>query len=182
MTQSPLIVLLAIAAAVTYGVIHDQVTARICVEYFTIGHKPILDGTENPTLLGLAWGFLATWWAGAMLGIPLAFVSQTGTLVKKSARDLIRPLLILMAATACLAALAGLSGYLLASTGVIFLAGGWQNVIPADRQTAFLTDLWIHNASYAGGFLGGTILMVWVVYDRYRKTYPRKDERPSASC
>ncbi|MBI1249647.1 hypothetical protein GC197_17620 [bacterium] len=182
MTQSPLIVLLAIVAAVTYGVIHDQVTARICVEYFTIGHKPILGGTENPTVLGFAWGFLATWWVGAMLGIPLAFVCQTGSMAKKSARDLIRPLLVLMAATGGLAALAGLVGYLLASSGAIVLSGGWQNLIPADHQVGFLTDLWIHNVSYAGGFLGGTILMVWVVYDRYRKTYRQKDEPGSASC
>jgi len=46
------IVLLSMASAITYGIIHDQVTARICVEYFTIGHPPIF-GTEDPTLLVL---------------------------------------------------------------------------------------------------------------------------------
>jgi len=29
------IVLLCVAAAVVYGIVHDQITARVCVEYFT---------------------------------------------------------------------------------------------------------------------------------------------------
>ena len=53
------IVALCVLAAVTYGVAHDQVTARVCVEYFTVGHEPIF-GTDDPTLLGLGWGILAT--------------------------------------------------------------------------------------------------------------------------
>ena len=32
---------LCILSAIFYGVLHDQVTARVCVEYFTIGHPPI---------------------------------------------------------------------------------------------------------------------------------------------
>lgn len=28
--------LLAVIAAILYGIVHDQVTARICLEYFTI--------------------------------------------------------------------------------------------------------------------------------------------------
>ncbi len=176
MKQAVLIIGLAILASVTYGVIHDQITARICVEYFTIGHVSILGGTENPTLLGLGWGFLATWWVGAMLGIPLAFVCQTGSMVKKSARDLVVPLLILMTASGCLAALAGVVGYSLASGGQIWLVGRMAEEVPPEKQVAFLTDLWIHNASYAGGFLGGSVLIVWVVVDRYRCTYGKKAE------
>ena len=48
------IVVLCIGMAITYGILHDQVTARVCVEYFTIGHEPIF-GTDSPTLLGLGW-------------------------------------------------------------------------------------------------------------------------------
>lgn len=35
------IVLLCIVAAALYGIVHDQFTARICVEYFSIGHPPL---------------------------------------------------------------------------------------------------------------------------------------------
>ena len=46
---------LAICAAVVYGVLHDQVTARICIEYFTIGHPRLID-SDSPTVLGLLAG------------------------------------------------------------------------------------------------------------------------------
>lgn len=176
MTQSLLIVGLSILMCVIYGVVHDQITARICVEYFTIGHRPVLGGTNDPTLLGFAWGFLATWWVGAMLGIPLAFVSQVGSLVKKSAKDLVRPMLVLMAGSAALALVAGITCYALTATDVIHLSGGFVRAVPAEKHDAFLIDLWIHSASYAGGFLGGIILMVWVVVDRYRQTHWPRDE------
>src|SRR2546422_3993746 len=93
------IVLLSIASAVVYGVVHDQITARVCVEYFTIGHPPVFR-TENPTLLGLGWGVIATWWVGVLLGVPLAAASQIGSWPKRSARSLMRPLVILMIACA----------------------------------------------------------------------------------
>lgn len=66
---------MSILAAVTYGILHNQVTARICVEYFTIGHPQII-GSTSPTLLGLAWGIVATWWVGLPLGIGLAFAAR----------------------------------------------------------------------------------------------------------
>jgi hypothetical protein len=52
--QSLAIVGLCGLSAVTYGIVHDQITARVCVEYFTIGHPPVFD-TNSPTLLGLGW-------------------------------------------------------------------------------------------------------------------------------
>src|SRR5881392_3435542 len=100
------IVALCVVAAITYGILHDQVTARVCVEYFTIGHSPIF-GTDDPTLLGLAWGFWATWWVGVMLGIPLAAVARIGKRPKLSAPDLMRPLALLMAVSAASALIAG---------------------------------------------------------------------------
>lgn len=57
------IVALCISASVLYGIVHDQITARICVEYFTVFHPPVF-ATTSPTLLGFGWGVIATWWAG----------------------------------------------------------------------------------------------------------------------
>lgn len=45
--ESVKIVLLCIVSAVIYGILHDQVTARVCVEYFTIGHPPMFS-TNSP--------------------------------------------------------------------------------------------------------------------------------------
>ena len=74
--ESLKIVLTCIVASIFYGVIHDQFTARICLEYFTVFHPPIFN-TQSPTLLALGWGIIATWWVGAILGFLLAIASQT---------------------------------------------------------------------------------------------------------
>ena len=76
--QSIRIVLMSIAAAIAYGIAHDQVTVRICLEYFTIGHEPVFP-TRNPTLLAIGWGIIATWWVGVLLGVPLAIVARAGS-------------------------------------------------------------------------------------------------------
>ena len=97
--ESVKIILLCIAAAVLYGIVHDQITARVCVEYFTIGHPPIFH-TDSPTLLGLGWGVVATWWVGLFLGILAAVAARVGRLPKLAAAELIRPLFVLMATAA----------------------------------------------------------------------------------
>jgi hypothetical protein len=53
------IVLGCVLAAVLYGIVHDQFTARICLEYFTVFHPPVFQ-TQSPTLLGFEWGVIAT--------------------------------------------------------------------------------------------------------------------------
>jgi len=68
---------LCIVAAICYGIIHDQITARICVEYFTIFHPPIFH-TQSPTLLGIGWGIVATWWVGAFFSVPLILAARAG--------------------------------------------------------------------------------------------------------
>lgn len=36
------LILLSILAAITYGIIHDQITARICLEYFDVRRRNCL--------------------------------------------------------------------------------------------------------------------------------------------
>lgn len=72
--QAIRIILLCICSAIFYGIVHDQITARICVEYFTIGHPPVFN-TDSPTLLGFGWGVIATWWVGLILGLPLSLAA-----------------------------------------------------------------------------------------------------------
>ncbi len=62
------ILLLCVDAAIVYGIMHDQITARIYVEYFTVGHPPVF-ATDSPMLLAFDWGFIATWWVGLILGV-----------------------------------------------------------------------------------------------------------------
>jgi hypothetical protein len=144
--QFLLIVILTIASAVIYGIIHDQFTARICVEYFTIGHPPVFQ-TESPTLLALGWGVIAIWWVGLLLGIPLAIAARAGGRPKRSAASLIPPITILLLAMAVLAAIAGVIGYVLARNSAVVLLEPLAFMVPAEKHVRFLTDLWAHSAS-----------------------------------
>src|SRR5215472_606893 len=93
--QSLAIIFLAVAAAVGYGIIHDQITARICVEYFTIGH-PRLINSDSPTVLAIFWGVVATWWVGLPLGLGLTVAARAGRRPKLKAQDLVIPVLRLL--------------------------------------------------------------------------------------
>jgi hypothetical protein len=161
------IVLLCMVAAIAYGIVHDQVTARVCVEYFTIGHPPVF-ATEDPTLLAIGWGILATWWVGLILGIPLAIAARAGGRPKRSAASLVPPLACLLLVMAIGATLAGVLGWWLADRGTVVLVGPISERLPADRHAPFIADLWAHTVSYLLGFAGGLVVIVSVWRSRRR--------------
>jgi hypothetical protein len=161
--------LLSILAAVTYGILHDQVTGHLCVEYFSIAHPMILP-LSSPTLLALEWGVLATWWVGAFLGILLALAARSGPRAKLSTRDIIRPLVTLLFCMAIGALVAGTAGYFLARAGLLSLHGWLATAIPAAQHSRFIADWWAHSASYSIGFVGGVALCAWIY--RIRRCIP----------
>lgn len=161
------IVAQCVGAAVVYGIIHDQVTARVCVEYFTIGHPPVF-GTDDPTLLGLGWGVIATWWVGLLLGVPLATAARAGSRPKRAVTSLLRPVAILMGVTVSCALVAGIIGWVLANHGLIALVEPVSLRVARDRHPAFLADLCTHSASYLVGTAGGIVLVVQVWQSRRR--------------
>ncbi|MHB8900935.1 MAG: hypothetical protein ACYC6Y_19480 [Thermoguttaceae bacterium] len=167
------IIALCIAAAVIYGICHDQVTARICPEYFTIGHPPLIR-TDSPTLLGLAWGTAATWWVGLFLGLALAAAATAGPWPKYDSRRLFRLVLLVMVCTAGLALVAGSVGHALALRGSVFLLEPLASRVPSEKHVGFLTDLWAHNTSYFGGFLGGVLACYHILRDRARRAFLEK--------
>ena len=149
--------LLCIVAAISYGIIHDQVTAHLCVEYFSIAHPTILP-LMSPTLLALQWGVLATWWVGAALGLGLAACARLGQRLTFSALNLTRPIAGLLLCMATASLLAGVAGFTLAERHKIALAGWLATAIPVQKHSRFLADLWAHTAAYLAGGLGGIFL------------------------
>jgi hypothetical protein len=155
-----------IVAAVLYGIVHDQFTARICVEYFTIFHPPIFY-TQSPTLLGIGWGIVATWWVGAFFAVPMILAARAGSRPVLRASELIPSIVFLLAFMAVSAALFGLTGYVLARKGV--LATDWLTFSPSPMiRYRFMADWWAHSASYASAFIGGTVLCLMTYRRRLR--------------
>jgi len=161
------IVLLCILASCIYGVIHDQITARICVEYFTIGHPKIIE-SESPTLLAFAWGIRATAWMGGILGILIALAARAGNKSQLTDRNLIRPIAILLGAMAVSAIAFGVIGRMLATNKSVWLVSPLAEEIPPEKHINFLTDLWAHSASYGAATLGGIILIAYIIIRRIR--------------
>jgi hypothetical protein len=155
--QALRIVLLGVVAAVAYGIVHDQVTVRVCPEYFTVFHPKVID-SEDPTTLALVWGVVATWWVGLPLGVLLAVAAGAGSRPKLRAGDLVRPVATLLGIMAACALVAGLVGAALARNGWVWIVPDLAERIPKERHVAFLADLWAHNASYVVGAVGGVVL------------------------
>lgn len=162
------VVLIVVVAAVAYGVVHDQVTVRVSLEYFTIGHPPVFD-TQSPTLLALGWGVLATWWVGVPLGFLLATASQSGRrmppLPCRTVACLVGAVLVAMAIAA---AISGTVGFVLASSNQLLLPEHLAALIPPAQHDRFFAARWAHGASYSVGIAGGlvTVAVAWFLRRR----------------
>ena len=156
--ESLKIVAFSVAAAICYGILHDQVTAQVCVEYFTVAHPPVFP-TQSPIWLSIGWGVIATWWVGMPLGALLSAAARIGDNPKLCAAELRRPIVLLMACCGLLAMLTGLIGAALVSASVVPVPGGWAEAIPPERHVAFSFAAWAHTASYLTGAVGGLFLV-----------------------
>ena len=162
-----LIILISIVLAIVYGIIHDLVTANICVEYFTIGHPKIIEN-ESPITMAFLWGIIATWWAGLFIGLLLAFASQVGEWPKYAPLKLIQPILVLLSIMGISALIAGIVGGILFESGSIQIIPRYNAVLLPEKHRPFMIDLFAHSASYFVGFLGGIGLAIWVIIKRWK--------------
>lgn len=161
------IVAFSTCAAIIYGIIHDQVTAHLCVEYFTFAHPPVFP-TDSPFLLAIGWGILATWWVGLALGLGLALAAQVGRAPTIPLRALRRPILLMMGVCGAVALAAGLLGAALVWSGAFAVPGFWGAVLPESRHVPFSAAAYAHLASYASGAVFGLILVVRTIWLRRR--------------
>ena len=170
------IVLLCIGAAIIYGICHDQITARVCIEYFSVFHStkvlPPGMNSDSPTQQGFFWGVFATWWMGLFIGIPLSIVARIGTARPLPVRALLRPIGVLLGTMAICAFLAGLVGYVLSADSQQMMTHFPRIArrIPQSHQRGFLADYFAHNASYLIGAAGGFVLMLYSATQRWKQS------------
>lgn len=172
--ESVKIVALCTLAAVVYGVIHDQVTARVCLEYFTVAHPDVAG--HDPTIIGLHWGVVATWWVGLPLGVALAIASRAGPYPVATAVDAVPRVAKLLVILFTLAMSAGCVAYVGATLGWVELGGRLGDAVPAAHHAAFLFDAWAHTTSYVAGALGGAWVTRATSWQRSRAA-PARDRR-----
>jgi membrane associated rhomboid family serine protease len=94
----------------------------------------------------------------------MALCARAGQWPKLRARDLLKPLLVLLGCMAILSLAAGACGYLSTSAGPDPFVD-WA--LPPEKRAAFYFDAWAHAAAYGAGFLGG--LCVCGIIIRRRK-------------
>lgn len=162
--QALRIILLGLGAAVGYGILQDNVTARIAPAYFNVAHPdlgyPAIFHSESPTVLAFAWGVAATWWVGLPLGILMALCARAGRWPKLEAKALVRPVGKLLVVMVVGAILGGILAWWL---GVSFHAPAG---VPFEQREGWGIDLGAHLAAYAIGPLGGLVLCVSAVLRR----------------
>jgi hypothetical protein len=159
------IILLCTVAAVVYGVVHDQVTARLSIEYFTIGHPHIFH-TTSPTLLAICWGITATFGIGALFGVILALVSQSEGLPPVPIPRLIRSILGLLMVMAISASLAGVVGFELSRRSLVRIPDGFAEVVSPSQHHHFMAVWFVHGASYAVGVVGALVIILRIWWAR----------------
>jgi hypothetical protein len=149
----------AIGLAIAYGIVHDLITAHLCVEYFTIGHPKVIE-SESPLSLALLWGVIASWWMGLLMGLLLAGYTQLGRRPKLPFREISGKLLRLLGIMGLVASAAGLIGYALAAGGWIHLLSPLAEKIASTAHDRYLAVAWAHEASYLGAVVGTALLCV----------------------
>jgi hypothetical protein len=162
------IVMVCIVGLSVYGMAQDQISVRLCPEYFTVAHPPIA-GLNNPILLGMAWGFLGSWWGGLVIGLALALAATLGRWQPLSARELIRPVMLMMVGVASGTVIAGAGAYFNAEMTGVTLGEPWASGIPPERHLRFFVVACAHFGTYASAIAGAAGLCVWTVRRRIRR-------------
>lgn len=169
MVEGLKIVGLCVAAAIVYGILHDLVTANLCVEYFSVFHPPIFH-TNSPWLLALGWGVIATWWMGLFLGPLIAAASLTGELPKLGWRDLVVPIVRLLLTSYACALVAGLIGFFVVKRIPSWIYTNYPRMnyahLGPQGQRYFMAALSAHYASYVVNGIGAFVVCALTIRRR----------------
>jgi hypothetical protein len=154
--------LLGVVMLASFGMTMDQFSARLCPEYFTVLHSPIPHLTD-PTLLGLAWGYLGSWWGGALMGYVMGIVATAGTTHPPLAlRPLAGPMLTVVALTSAATLITGLSVARHTEMMEVTFADWLDRAVPRERQrNAFIVANY-HLAANAAAIVASVAMSIRV--------------------
>ncbi len=153
-----------------YAAIQDQVSARLCPEYFTHFHNPI-PGLTDPTLLGIVWGFLGAWWGGALFGYFVGIAGTIGKAPPLTLRQMVKPMLVTVLAVAGVTALVGGAVAIYADQLGVEIDPWKAGPVPKERQRALLVVCCYHLAAYASAVVASVACCVWVARARRTAMY-----------
>jgi hypothetical protein len=160
-----------VLASCLYGIVHDQITIRICPDYFLVWHPQLLS-TDNTTLVALAWGVMVTWWMGAFLGLLVGLGAAAGKPPFASKRQVVKTFIWVMVATTLCAAAVGIAVWNTDMVAPSFVEGFEIAGTSPDNRHRFMVDWAIHNTSYNAGALAGLVGAVCISIGRYRRGKP----------
>jgi hypothetical protein len=156
---------MGILAETLYGMIQDQISARISPEYFTVAH-PRIDGLSDLTWLGIVWGFLGSWWGGAFLGAAVGFAACLGKRPALKPRELLLPIALVLALQAVVTAAACCVAMAEVAVPGFTIVEPLASHIPSERHDACFIVSRMHQGTYLSAILGSAILCVWIVWRR----------------
>jgi hypothetical protein len=159
---------LTILAEVLYGMLQDQASVRLCKEYFTLGHPPI-PGVEDATLLGILWGFLGSWWGGAMLGVAAGLSARLGSAPKLRVQALFLPVGLLLLVQAAVTLTWGWLAARQVEQPGFQLGEPWFSGIPAEQQARFYIVACMHQGTYLSAVVGSVLVCAWLGLQRWRR-------------
>jgi hypothetical protein len=156
-------IFIAILAAGIYGILHGQLTYSISPEYFTkfkyrqFGFESEWFGGHRQTVAAI--GFLATWWTGLFIAIPLGLLSLIFPDHKMMIVTLKKAIMLILITAVATGAAGFLYGkFYLTKTGV-----DWWLPEELSDKSSFIIVGSIHNFSYLGGLLGLLISIVYMI-------------------
>ena len=160
--------LLGAALMSAFGVLMDQVSARLCPEYFTVLHNPI-PGLTDPTLVGLVWGVLGAAGGGVALGYGAGLAATVGARPRLTTRELVLPTTVTVVGVAAAVTMSGVSVWHNAHGLGVRFDPAYGVAIPAERHGAALTVGCYHMVAYFAAVAGSVALCVWIGRERARR-------------
>ncbi|KEJ89665.1 hypothetical protein [Sulfitobacter donghicola] len=163
----PVLIVFSCLLAGLYGVVNNQISYSVSSGYFhefkfiQFGIEPAFHNRVGASIVG----FLASWWMGVLIGLPIYFAALFVRGARKFLSVFLKAALIVVAVTLLTGITALVVSYL--SLDADTLPPWMQNRGVAD-PLAFARAGTMHNFSYLGGGIGLLIGFAYTIWQAWR--------------